>query len=735
MKKKKTTSYKIELDKENYIFGLKKFSVQKPSIRNYVHEWIFHKLAEDFGIIKLTYKFIQLYVNGENYGLFVVEEGFGKELIERNKRRNGPIFGLNEDLNYSNIDPVFEIYNKKFWEKPENEPTALIASQKLRNFFNKKTNAEDVFDLDKWASYFAIIDFTGTWHGALLKSVKFYYNPINGLFEPIPFDGHRFKPNYKKFNLSYDNKLIIDFLNNLSEEDEKIGLGWLKDFFFINDKLNQNFYELYAQKLSKISSEDFVNNFLSNNLKTIKKINSHIYKDSFWFHDRGSEMGLYYFSLEDFRYQAKNIASKLNREGGLQILKNPKKAEFIVRDYFNNYSTAIIEKFICFDDNQKVDVELNKGLINFSDTYIFLHDVYNSNLKCKFASIYNKNTKNKNLQKIDYINSGYDYKNFKNFNSSNYEKYFKKKKNKLFLIEDITTIDQNLFIPKGYKVIINGNQKINLINKAFIISDSPWQIGGLKQKTFIGGLKNNPGGGILIKNTEGESLIQNVNFSYLSGLDLEKLKEFNILGSINFFEADVKVYNTNFENIYSEDAINVFRSNFEIYKSNYRNIKSDAIDIDFSKGKIESSKFENIKNDAIDFSGSDAIVQNSEFRNVNDKVISVGEKSTVDISNIYAIDSHAGIVSKDGSLVKSNDIRFDSVLVPFSAYQKKKEYNYGSLVVKNYDLKKFHIKWLKDKGSNIIANDETLNKSTTDILKIINNKQFQLINLQNDSKN
>ena len=25
-----------------------------------------------------------------------------KELIERNKRRNGPIFGLNEDLNYSN---------------------------------------------------------------------------------------------------------------------------------------------------------------------------------------------------------------------------------------------------------------------------------------------------------------------------------------------------------------------------------------------------------------------------------------------------------------------------------------------------------------------------------------------------------------------------------------------------------------------------------------------------------
>ena len=730
--KKNTTSYKIELDKENYIFGLKKFSIQKPSIRNYVHEWIFHELANEFGIIKLTYKFVQLYVNGEKHGLFVVEEGFGKELIERNERRNGPIFGLNEDLNYSNINPVFEIYNKKFWNRPENEPTALIASQKLRDFFDKKIKLDEVFDLDKWASYFAIIDLTGTWHGALLKSVKFYYNPINGLFEPIPFDGHRFKPNYKKFNLKYDNRLVIDFLNNPTEEDEKIGLGWLKGFFFNNDELNQEFYDLYVKKLTKISSEEFVRNFLDKNFKTIKKINSHIYRDSFWFHDRGSEMGLYYFSLDDFYYQAKNITNKLNREGGLQILKNPKKAELIIEDYFKNYSTSIVEKLICLDGNEKVEIKIDKKLKNFSKTSILLTDFKNADLSCKFASIYNKYSQKKILQKIDYINSGYTFKAFKDNNSSNYKKFFNEKNNELFLIEENTTIDQNLFIPEGYRVIIKENQKINLINKAFIISKSPWKIGGLGQKTFIGGLKNNLGGGLLIKDTENLSLIQNTNFSNLEGFNLTLFKEFNILGSINFYEADVKVYNTNFENIYSEDAINIFRSNFEIYKNIYKNIESDAIDIDFSKGEIKSSKFENIKNDAIDFSGSEAIVENSDFKNINDKVISVGEKSLIDISDISAIDSHAGIVSKDGSFVTSNNIRFDGVLVPFSAYQKKKEYSYGSLVVKNYDLKKFHTKWLKDKGSKITTDNEILKKSTSDIFNIINNKQFHLINLQND---
>ena len=59
-------------------------------------------------------------------------------------------------------------------------------------------------------SYFAIIDLTSTYHGSLLKSVKFYYNPINGLFEPIPFDGHRLKKNYHKNFINYDNRILID---------------------------------------------------------------------------------------------------------------------------------------------------------------------------------------------------------------------------------------------------------------------------------------------------------------------------------------------------------------------------------------------------------------------------------------------------------------------------------------------------------------------------------------------
>ena len=67
-----------------------------------------------------------------------------------------------------------------------------MASKKLKNFFQGKSNAIEHIDMDLWAKYFAIVDITQTFHGLLAKRVKFFYNPVSGLIEPIGFDGHYF---------------------------------------------------------------------------------------------------------------------------------------------------------------------------------------------------------------------------------------------------------------------------------------------------------------------------------------------------------------------------------------------------------------------------------------------------------------------------------------------------------------------------------------------------------------
>tara|TARA_Y200000002_G_scaffold267367_1_gene222263 strand:- start:710 stop:3328 length:2619 start_codon:yes stop_codon:yes gene_type:complete len=722
---KKKSSYKIDLDKDQYILGIKKFSIQKPRARNYVHEWIFHELAADFNIIKIKYEFVDLVINGEKKGLYVIEEGFGKELIERNERRNGPIFGLDENIYAGYDDQVWEIYNKKYWNKDENLPLVKIASQKLTDFFEDKIELEKVFDLEKWAAFFAVMDLSQNYHGAFLKSVKFYYNPLNGLFEPIPFDGHRMKHNYHKYHLNYDNSLLIDYVeDSLKNKSEQF--SWIQKFFYKNNKINQDFYGLYLDNLNIISSDNYIDKFLSTNLKEIEKINSHIYADYFYF-DNISDygVGLYYFLLDDFKHQANNIKDKLKIQRKTQVLKK-NDSKFLIKNYYKNYGLFFVDKFLCSKNDQKFEIKINKSLNNFSDTIVELPQKLNRNLKCNHVKLTNKHNNNSILLKIDHINSKYDYDLFKQYDPQIIKKYFVKKGTNFYLIEDEINIDQNLYIPNGFKFFVKPGQKIILTNNSFIISNSPWIIGGEGKKTIITGEKNNFGGGMYIGETSKLSRIQNTEFSYLTGN--KHSSEFLVLGSINFHDTSVDIKNVNFNNIFSEDAINIFRSKFKIQNGIYSNIASDAIDIDFSDGEIKDIKFKNIKNDAIDFSGSNAIVNNCYFDNVYDKIISVGEKSKVNISEIKAINSFVGIVSKDGSRVYTNNISFDDVKIPFAAYQKKKEYNHGVLIAKNSNFHDFFIKWIKDKKSKMTINNKLVEKETKKILPIIYEKKLFLLN-------
>ena len=76
----KTTSYKIDVRKNEKFLGLEEFSLQKPVIRNYAYEYIFHKLHHELGNISLQYKVVDLSINGLSHGIYTIEEGFQKNL-------------------------------------------------------------------------------------------------------------------------------------------------------------------------------------------------------------------------------------------------------------------------------------------------------------------------------------------------------------------------------------------------------------------------------------------------------------------------------------------------------------------------------------------------------------------------------------------------------------------------------------------------------------------------------
>ena len=449
--------------------------------------------------------------------------------------------------------------------------------------------------------------------------------------------------------------------------------------------------------------------------------------------------------IESFIQQLSGTELHLHAEGAipkdfLWLKRKKNDSELLVRHIpkifrlksIYNYSPIFMDKAVCTKNDQNITIKINKDLNSFSDTFIELPE--EKNLICTDVVFINKISKKSFSIKIDELNSEYSYDSFKNLNSEAVKNYFIKADNYLFLKSDEIEIDKNLYIPRGLNVVIKQGQKILLTNNAFIISNSPWRIGGEEKLTIISGKKNNLGGGILITDTNKLSKIQNTEISYLTGYDIDLNNEYLILGSMNFNQTNVEIDNTYFKNIFSEDAINIFRSNFTINNVNYKDIFSDAIDIDFSDGEINKARFININNDALDFSGSKVIINDTYFNNVRDKIISVGEESSVKIYKIKGINSYAGIISKDGSEVYSDNINFDGVKIPFAAYQKKKEYSNASLIAKNYTVSNFLAKSIKDKVSKILINDKSIEIESNEILPIIYEKKLSLIKKKINAK-
>ena len=730
-------SYKIEIDNDKTIFGLNKFSLIKPRARNYIHEWLYHEFMQEGDLIKLKYEFVKLKINGESQGLYVVEEGFDKILIERNKRRNGPIFSLNEEWSINRKEILFEVYNKKNWLSDKNKEFTLFANNLLNNFFNgtENINIEDLFDVDKWAWFMAASDINYYAHGVDVKSVKFYYNPLKAKFEPIPFDGHRvvvdLNPNiigggetYRNSRPSFETALLCrEYLKGCNN-------FFAYNFFFKKDgNLNKVFFNKYKKNINLISSKKFLDNFFNKKSKKISKINAKIYSDYFYVDNTYYfGPGLYYFNKDEIYKRGSRLKLKISAIPS-DIFISQTRNRIDIKNWNTTNDTLLsnqnlfVKKIFCHDvlkDEEKI-YNINQ-IIDKKDQHIILKNNIEDKINCRSVLLEDKIFNISFLKEIDHLN--FQHENKKEITIGNFLDYFYVDNRILRLKKNHSLIDKNLIIPKGYIVEIVSGEEIVLTNNSFIISESPFNADGgdpiSNPSIKIRGKNDNMGGGLFIKNVKDENYFQNVAFENLSGnLNDPLLNKYFIYGAINIYNSKLKLKNFQITNILSEDAINIISSDFLLENGVFNKISSDAIDVDYGNGIISDLQMKNILNDAIDFSESHTNVSNVYFENVKDKAISAGENSKIEIDNLKISNSYLGIVSKDGSSVNAKNIKVSSVIIPFASYKKKSEYQTPELKIKKVDYEGYKKLYLKDKFSKIIIDNKSKKKITKNVLDII----------------
>lgn len=199
-----------------------------------------------------------------------------------------------------------------------------------------------------------------------------------------------------------------------------------------------------------------------------------------------------------------------------------------------------------------------------------------------------------------------------------------------------------------------------------------------------------------------DGLIKDWKITFLGSekkVELAQSDHLGLTGCLTFLDIKVKNLSIYTKNTYCEDAVNLIRADGFISNLNIEDSNSDAFDADFSNLNIKNVNIKRAVNDCMDFSYGKYEIENVDLSNCGDKGLSVGEKSTINISNVNIDYSKIGVAAKDSSIVNIKDSEILNSDICYAAYRKKQEF-FGAIIKinkTNCNEDKFYIQ----KGSKI----------------------------------
>ena len=271
--------------------------------------------------------------------------------------------------------------------------------------------------------------------------------------------------------------------------------------------------------------------------------------------------------------------------------------------------------------------------------------------------------------------------------------------------KDSVVISSPLVVDKGYTLKLNPGAVVNIIEDGKIISHSPLNFIGTRNKPIIVCSLDDKGEGLLVLSTHKKSTLKHVVFDNLRS---PTQGDWGVTGAVTFYESPVDLQHVVIKNNKSEDALNVVRTNFTMNQVAISNTQSDAFDGDFVNGSILNCQFNNLGNDAIDVSGSDLLIRDVTITNAGDKGLSAGENSKMKINGVEISDSAIAVAGKDLSIVNAKNLKISRTKLGFTAFQKKPEFGPSEINVNGISMSEIETNYLIESSSSLFVDNKKI---------------------------
>ena len=258
--------------KNGNILNAVKFKLLIPDTRNDLNEVLGALMLRSLGFIAPETFLVRTSLNGSE-SIMLFQEAAEKELLERNGRREGPMFEGDESLiwsyeNFENFQLVplalSRMTNSNWFLKgTSSQSISLGAYSRLQAAYMNASKREDWWGVypnesedSLFQSYFAVLLAMNGAHGLANHNKKYYFNTFSDQFEPIYYDG----------DLSLDEVLFIK--ENLWQAAAQY--DWSR-FFSKGAPVFDSESDLYSSFLSRVvGQDDTVDEFFENSLSNFK---------------------------------------------------------------------------------------------------------------------------------------------------------------------------------------------------------------------------------------------------------------------------------------------------------------------------------------------------------------------------------------------------------------------------------------------------------------------------------
>ena len=707
----KKLSFRIKTRGGGYLLGMKSFSIQHPTTRNYGREPLLLDHMRSNDILAPRYSFIDVFINDYPIGVMAIEEHFRKELIEFQNRRDGPLLAINEDpvwdqwninynvepavgdsgLNFSGLrDSMIKDFNKSKFDRGTIATNNRLRGQALlRDVIDGKISAREAFDYEKLSKYWVLVNIWGGCHSSVWHNRRFYFNPISGLIEPVSFDNIP-NPEHFKICSGFDVKAALQdpqFLTQVrlsaAEIYEQLKSEKFYEKFRAKQKLHAKIfdYEEFSDRLKPVSPQVLVKNLrkllveLSNNyeeygayekafvpqvtdlvgrkfLESQKNLNLHM-------------SSFYYPEVDGGNLEFRSVVLKPISIQSIYLPRKKGKRRPFDFDFFDLASGDLVEIPL------NISNEVLRKHAELMVEYEYNGKLYQRPVYVQFKESPTGFVKNP-IQSIRKING---------------HKWVDVKGKQVIFAEGIHDFTESIALPKGWKVVFQAGAVANFKNGVLLKVQGPLSINGDKDQTVEINVESREDykdmgswGGLLVSKSKERSYVNYLNLKGTGHQNLHTRQGFyGMTGCLSFYESDVDISNSTFLNAQCEDALNIVKSDFNIESTVIEGARADAFDSDFSTGLIANSKFMASGNDGVDVSGTSLTLQNVVMENIGDKAISVGEKSSLVAEDIYIDGAVLGLVSKDRSNALAKKVKFENISgTAIMTYIKKQEYGPSS---------------------------------------------------------